>query len=174
MSILNLLRDVDALDRLRPLFAGQDDPPWASDDWTTVSQLGERLGFSTGASSSDGFMAFNANRPDTLAIAPGAKLSGPFLNRRLFGAKDPQEPMTAVSDNDTITIRLEDATFVVAQQRLFEEVRARLAANPSEQAPLALEIAPGVTILVDQLSGYPGRPEALGSFHFWVIRRPPP
>jgi hypothetical protein len=172
-SILYALKDAGGLAKLRPWFDGEDVVFSASDDWTVVSQIGVRLGFNQSTAPED-YVIFNANLAGEFKLDPGMELLGPFQDQRIYDSAKIQEPMTSASDGENVIVRLSDRTFTIRQTRLLEAAKASLAAKPSSQRALSIEIEPGVTMLVDQLSGNLAARPALQNLRFWIIRRPQP
>jgi archaellum biogenesis ATPase FlaH len=77
-----------------------------------------------------------------------------------------QQPMTALHDATTLTIRLDSATYKIALKELLEKTKARLSVDSGKQPAITFEIAPGVTIAIDSIYGSPGN---MGSARFWLI-----
>ena len=104
----------------------------------------------------------------------GAELLGPFQDMRIHDAAQVQQPMTSASDQEDVIIKLEDKTYRVAQKRLLEEAKSRPAAKPGSLQTLSIEIEPGVTMLIDQLSGNLNAKPSVNNLRFWLIRRRQP
>ena len=174
-SFIYALRDANGLYRLAPWFEGDPTSPFAKGytRWSLAYDINEKLGFSTSSTSAN-WVSFNANRPAAIEVAAGGHLFGPFVNMRLYPNSKPQEPMTAMSNDKDVIIRLAGRTYTVNQEELLKQAQTNLAANPNEQQPLHVEIAPGVTMVIDQLSGNLGGTQPLGSVHFWIIQQPQP
>ena len=174
-SILYALKDVEGLKRIERWFTGTARNPFdsADSDWVLAQSLSERFGF-TQASLSPDFVNFNANAAASFDVAAGGRVTGPFTALQVFDGSPPQQPMTAVFDATDVTVRLEDASYSVAQIRLLEMAKAALADGVALQGPIAVELAPGVTMLIDQIFGNLVAPQPLSSLRFWIIRRPLP
>ena len=174
-SMVYALREVAALDRLEPWFKDRPNSPFASGDrdWTLAQALNERLGFHQPTMSAD-FVSFNANIAASLDLPPGARLLGPFQSQPAYDNIQ-QQPMTALHDKENVRIKLVDVTLTVTQKRLLEEAKSRLFANPMSQEPFTVEVAPGVTMMIDQISGNLAATAApLHGLRFWLIRQPVP
>jgi hypothetical protein len=101
-------------------------------------------------------------------------MSGPFTALAEYGEAKPLQPMTATFDKTDVNIRLEQETYKVDQMKLLMAARDRLAASPQTNAPVPVEIAPGVSLLIDQIYGNLSGPRPLGNLRFWIIRQPKP
>ena len=174
-SMVNALKDVDALDRLEPWFSDQPGNPFASGDrgWTLAQVINEKLGFYQPSMTAD-FVTFNANIAANLAMPPGARLLGPFQAQAAYDGSQ-QKLMTALYDKQNVLIKLVEGTLLVTQNRLLQEAKSRLAVNPLSQSPFPIEIAPGTVMVIDQISGNLSVTESpLNNLRFWLIRQPVP
>ena len=174
-SIIYALKDAGGLHRLAPWFKDDPKDPFAKreGDWALVQALNERLGFAQAYVTED-HVNFFTNVAGRFTFPDGAELLGPFQDMRIHDASQVQQPMTSASDKEDVIIKLEDRTYRVAQKRLFEEAKSRPAANPGFQQTLSVEIEPGVTMLIDQLSGNLNAKPSVNNLRFWLIRRRQP
>lgn len=168
-SIIYLLRDVDGLDRLKPLFAGDAKSPFNADttDWSLAQALTERLGFAATAVPAD-YVNFTANLPLSLDIASGSRMLGPFQAMQKFDDQS-QKPLTAQFDATTLTVQLETQALTLPLDELMAKVKERMSANTSLQPAVSFSLAPGVTIVIDSIYGNLQSTPPLSSMRFWLI-----
>jgi hypothetical protein len=174
-SIIYALNDADGLDVLKPWFEGDAKSPFTDDrsNWSTAYALNERLGFTQGSASPD-IVTFNANAAGVFEVPAGAEVLGPFQAIAAYEPDRPLNPMSAISDNDSVRFRLQDKIYTLPNKQLLEKAKARLASNAQLQEPAAVDIEPGIVMLIENLSGNLARSEPLGSLRFWIIQRPAP
>ena len=174
-SIVYALNDAGGLDRLKPWFEGDPKDPFAKrdGDWALAQVLNERLGFAQ-ADVTEDHVNFYTSVAGRFTFPEGAELFGPFQDMRIHDAAHVQQPMTSASDKEDVIIKLEDKTYRVAQKRLLEAAKSRPAAKPGFQQTLSVEIEPGVTMLIDQLSGNLNAKPSVNNLRFWLIRRRQP
>jgi hypothetical protein len=175
-SMIYALRDVGGLDRLRPLFDGHPDDPFAGssadNDWSLSQAIAEQLGFTT-AQVAD-YVYFNANLALEVPMPPGTRLFGPFTALPRYGAPGEAQDLTAIIDETHVRAYVDGATYSVAQRDLLETVKARQALNQTSQGVVTVSVTPNVDMLIDQANGNLGRDRPLDSLRFWLIRRPAP
>jgi hypothetical protein len=80
--------------------------------------------------------------------------------------------MTAQFDATTLTIRLDTVTHAIPLTKLLTKTRARLSSDGQKQAVVSLEIAPGVTTVVDTIDGNFNAAPPLSSARFWPTLPP--
>ena len=168
-SIVYALRDIGALDRLRPLFAGDAKSPFATDftDWSLAQALTERFGFTASTLPAD-YLNYSANRPLSLDISTGSLLLGPFQAAQRYDQL-PQKPMTAEFNGTTLTILLVKQTITLPLDELMAEIRKRLSTDAATQPPVSFTVRPGVTMVVDSIYGNTQSTPPLSSLRFWLI-----
>jgi hypothetical protein len=170
------LRDVDALDRVRPWVEGAEDDPFLAgqDDWRLTWALGDRLGLRRNAEPADD-VTFNANMAVDLPLPNGARLLGPFTDRQIYGGGSQAGSPAVAIDTDDLVITVSGASYRVAKRRILETVNAALDSGKNLLGPVALDLAPNVTMLVEDVSGNLGRTTlTFNSVRFWLILRPQP
>jgi len=176
-SIVYALKDADELHRIEPWFEGDPKDPFAGQQdpsgWAVAHAVNERLGFAAPAASAD-YVNFNANKAVDFALPPGARLYGPFSALHVYANAPPQAPMTAIADESLVIIRLPEETYRVSQRLLLERAKSQLANRQPMQGAVAVEIAPGSRLLIDQIYGDLAGDPPLASARFWVIRQQQP
>jgi hypothetical protein len=171
MSILYALKDVDGLDRLRPWFKDETNAFWAGEPWFISQQLGEKLGFSPSSAPPDA-VSFYSNAPQFLELQSGATFMGPFNAQAFYGGGDPAEPTVAWITDNRLKVRINGTIEIDAGQAwLLEEVKKKTPENPATVAAIAVEVKPGLTLVVDQIYGNLNANPPLSSLRFWIIRQ---
>ena len=174
-SIIYSLRDVRGLSLLKPWFEGNAKSPFkdARNEWAITEALNYQLGFYQMPGSPD-YVNFNANQPTVIEAAAGVRILGPFTALQVFNDIEPPKAITATFGAGKVAIRLESETLRVDQKVLLEAAQNALGSNPVSSQPVAVELKPGVTLLIDQIHGNLTAPEPLSSLRFWIIQRPVP
>ena len=172
-SIVYALKDVGGLGRLKPWFEGDAKTPFASieSDWVIAQAINERLGFYQSTASPD-YVNFNANQPIAIDALVGSHFFGPFTALQVFNDIEPPKAMTATFGAGKVAIRLEAETLHVDQKLLLVAAQDALRLNPTLSQPVAVELKPGVTLLIDQIFGNLEATPPLSSLRFWIIQRP--
>ncbi len=175
-SMIFALKDADGLDRLMPWFETAASNPFhtGDTDWLLANKLNEAFGFeppSPGTGSSVAYVAFSANRAGSFDIPAGAVLTGPFWTSSHHQPGPAQQALAVTSDDVSFTISLGTASYRIEQLKILNEAQARTKANPGgQQEPLRFELAPGLIMLVEDVSGYTDAVRPAGNIRFWVIR----
>jgi len=171
-SMLEAIRAAGGLERLKPLFAGARDDPFAahSDQWNRMTAIAAFMGLTAGPVNAD-FVSFAANTPAAIEIAAG-RLVGPFVAYQRNDMATPQ-PMTAAIAGEKLVIWLENDVLEVELEGLLTELRAGMTANVASQKPIAVTIAPGVRLVMVSFYGNPTATPRLTSASFWLILPPP-
>ncbi|MGB8315957.1 MAG: DUF4153 domain-containing protein [Aestuariivirga sp.] len=169
-SFLYALREVDGLERLKPLFSGTPEDPFKPglSGWSLSDGISAFLGFNPVQIPVDP-VNFTANIPLSVALTGTQRLVGPLQAYQDYKPEVAKEPMTAFYDATTLTIRLEAATLKIPLKDLMEKTKARLSGDSGKQAAVSFEIAPGTTIVIDSVYGDLNATPPLGSARFWLI-----
>jgi hypothetical protein len=166
-SMLYALRDVNGLDRLRPWFEGTEQDPFktATDKWDLVGKIAVFLGSENPPRPED-YVNFTSNVPLSVDLSGAKRLVGPLQTMQNFPGTHEQKPMTAVFDENELTILLETTAYKIPVKDLLEKTKARLSVDIGRQPAITFEIAPGVLIAIDSIYGAQNK---LGSARFWLI-----
>jgi Domain of unknown function (DUF4153) len=166
-SILYTLRDAGGLDRLRPWFEGNEVDPFKvpADKWTIVGNIATYLGAESPVSPPT-YLNFTSNVAMSFAVPKESRLVGPLLVTTPNVNDPTQPPMTAFNDNQTLTIKLESATYTIPVVDFVAKTKARISEDTSRQPMVTFEIAPGVSVAIDSIYA---QPKDLSSARFWLI-----
>ena len=169
-SFLYVLREVDGLERLKPLFSGTPEDPFKPglSAWSLSDGISAFLGFNPAQTPVDP-VNFTANIPLSIALAGTQRLVGPLQAYQDYKPEVAKEAMAAFYDAKTMTIRLEATTLKIPLRDLMEKTKARLSVDAGKQAAVSFEIAPGTTIVIDSIYGDLNATPPLGSARFWLI-----
>ncbi|MBL8907735.1 MAG: DUF4153 domain-containing protein, partial [Rhizobiales bacterium] len=167
-SILNMLNKVDGLDKLRPLFAGRPNDPFATGEsgWNLYNSVAEAMNlnqYPPGAT----YVSFTANRPGSIEIAARGRLLGPV--RSLYSSDVTSvDDITATHDNTGMTIRWRERSWTIATETLMEKVDA---GRNSDGSPLRITVSPDVDMILTELYGDKTTPPILRGATFWLVVR---
>lgn len=169
-SILHALQSAGGLERLRPWFEGLDKNPFATGntDWALSSEIGTFLGFNV-PYVNDAVVSFAANQPVVTSYTGSVKMIGPFNTVQNYN-NEPQKPMTAVLDSEKLTIKLDDATYVIGARDLYDKMKAAVVATGTQPA-VTITLAPDVTLVVDQFFGDANNQWPVSNARFWLVIR---
>ncbi len=170
-SILGTLRDAGGLGRLRPWFESGEKNPFkpGDSDWSAFSAITAYLGFDNPQLTED-YVNFTANVPLSAPVDGKSRLVGPLQAMQNYRKSEPQPPMTALFDDTDLTIKLEAKTYIVGEADLLAKIKA-LTETDGTQPAVKVEIAPGVTMLIDSAYGNLANKPPLGSMRFWLLIR---
>ncbi|MGI9464328.1 MAG: DUF4153 domain-containing protein [Aestuariivirgaceae bacterium] len=180
-SIINFLRKTDALDRLKPIFAGRSDDPFAkqSNSWTIASTINRQLGFRSYSKTRAGGrnIRFDARRPLQATLQGELLFYGPV---DVIGGRSRQKARSAsVSDilafidNGQLVIEKNDVSWRYDSVEILRQVERHLR-NPESIAQafrFEIEADAGTAVLfVTQARGeLGGTREKLRSISFWLV-----
>lgn len=170
-SILGVLQDAGGLERMAPWFEGVDKSPFesGSEGWTLYNGIATFFGFQYPQYTED-VVTFTANAVAATAYSGNVRVIGPLQAMQRYDMTRPQDPMTALFDDKVLVIRLDTDVYTIDQTDLMNRVKSKLSTTGVQPA-IAVEIAPDVTMLIDQLYGTLQRQPPLGSARFWLVIR---
>lgn len=171
-SILGALNNANGLDRLAPWFEGDDKSLFkpGSDGWTLQSDIATFFGFNYPQVVGD-TVNFYSNAPLSAPFTGSVRIIGPLQAIQNYQADRPQQPMTALFDNDVLTIKLDATTIYRVENRVLAEKIKEGLSGTGIQPAVAVSIAPDVTLLIDQFYGNLSNTPPLSSARFWVVIR---
>ncbi len=167
-SILDTLNQVDGLDRLRPLFAGKPNDPFAKGEtgWALNSAIADAMNLNQYQTAAT-YVSFTANRPGTFEITGTGRLLGPV--RALYSGQSPTgDEVTATYGDAGMTIRWRERSWTVATETLMEKAEA---GRNTDGVPLKLTVDPDVDMVVTELYGDKGERSILRGATFWLLVR---
>ena len=169
-SFLYILREVDGLYSLKPLFEGAEKDPFKTGktDWLLSGDIEAYLGFSVPQPMAD-YLNFTSNVPLSLDLSGSRRLVGPLQAMQNYRPAAEQQPMTALFDATTLTIKLDNATYKIPLKDMMEKAKARLSSDAGKQPAISFEIAPSASIAIDSIYGNLNDTPPLGSARFWLI-----
>jgi Domain of unknown function (DUF4153) len=171
-SILYALRDAGGIERLKPMFEGNEKNPYDAntDSWSQVNGIAVWFKFSQSNMYGETWY-FNANTVLDHSIAGSNRLIGPFRNLQTYNLNSPHTDMTARLDGGNVIIKAGANIWTVPGIEIVKKAKAGVALVNHPQPPILFEITPGVTIIVDSLSAKVGDEPKLESMSFWIIQR---
>lgn len=177
-SMVMALRDVGALHRLRPWFAGSPKDPFAGEDderwsWMVANAVGEQLGLSAYLAPAE-VVNFSTSAPLAIPVPAGSHLIGPLVPMRSVEGAPPPGPISALIAAKELRIVLEEGEVSVPLADLLAATRSAAVAVGVPQPPLILEAGPGTSLVVDQLYGTIAHGGEVHGGRIWIIRRQPP
>jgi len=165
-SIINVLNEAGGMDRLRPLFAGRPNDPFAKQEtgWVLVNAVSEVLNLNQNTLATT-YVSFTANRPGSLELAGAGRVFGPV--RAVFGSEPPSgDVVSAIFGNAGMTIRWGERSWTIATQTLMERAEA---GRNTDGSPLLVTVAPDVTMVMTELYGDKGDKPILRGASFWLV-----
>jgi hypothetical protein len=167
-SILDVLNQVDGLQRLRPLFAGKSNDPFSKGEtgWSLHNAIVEAMNlnqFQTAPS----YVSFTANRPGSMDITGASRLLGPV--RALYSSNSATgDEVSATFDNAAMTIRWGERNWTIAAETLMEKAES---GRNTEGSPLRIAVSPDVDMFLTELYGDKGEQTILRGATFWLVVR---
>ena len=171
-SILYALREAGGIERLRPMFEGNEKNPYDAnyDSWSQTNSVAVWFKFSQSNIYGETWY-FNANTVLDHSLAGSNRLIGPFRNLQTYNLNSPHTDMTARFDGSNVIIKAGANMWTVPGIEIFKKAKAGVAVVNHPQPPILFEIAPGVTIIIDSLSAKVGDEPQLESMNFWIIQQ---
>lgn len=170
-SMIYTLREAGGLERLRPWFADDAKNPFkaGTDGWSLTNAIAAYFLFDN-PYQTDSIVSLTANRPFASDFTGNVKVLGPFQTMQIYGKDKLQQPMTAVLDETSLTIKLDTATYRLESKDLLHKVKARITGS-ADQPAIAITIAPDVTMVLDQLFGDANAAWPINNARFWLVIR---
>jgi hypothetical protein len=170
-SMLQVLREADGLDRLKPWFEGRKDDPFATGakDWNLYSKIASALDLADWPQKLD-FVSFTANVPVDRGIAASGRLIGPIRVVERFGPPQPQDDMTAVANDQTLTVKVGDRSWSYPVRDIMDKAKA-VSANQQKVAPFIIDAAADMSLIFVSVSGEAGDKPKLRTAEIWLILR---
>jgi hypothetical protein len=172
-TLVGTLQYLGGLDRIKPLFAGRKDDPFAGDatGWDAYSKIRTVLTLDQWAPAADQ-VYFGAGMPIAQDIAGQGRLVGPFqVYSNTAVAQDPD--MWAKSAGDNLEISIGERKWSVPVRTLLEHIKAELAKLDKipayQQRPIIYDVEPGMRLVIIQTQGTLNDKQAYLSMGFWVI-----
>jgi len=165
-SIINVLNEAGGMDRLRPLFAGRSNDPFAKEEtgWALVNAISEALNLNQHSVATT-YVSFTADRASVTAFAGNGKLLGPF--RALYSeSAQPPGDMSATFNSRGMDIRWGDRQWNVDAKTLLEKAQT---GSSTTGEPLLVTIAPNAEMIVTELYGDKGDKPILRGASFWLV-----
>lgn len=171
-SILYALREAGGIERLRPMFEGNEKNPYDAnyDSWSQTNSVAVWFKFSQSNIYGETWY-FNTNTVLDHNLAGSNRLIGPFRNLQTYNLNSPHTDMTARFDGSNVIIKAGANMWTVPGIEIFKKAKAGVAVVNHPQPPILFEIAPGVTIIIDSLSAKVGDEPQLESMNFWIIQQ---
>ena len=169
-SIIWLLSEIGALDRLKPWFEGRADDPFRGkrDRWQLTNKIHDVLGFPNCHLPAD-FVSFTSAAPFDLSRAGNVRIVGPIrLGPPGTPGLEEGEHYAKIS-GPTLELKVGDRRWEYPVRDVLEKAKQAQAATPSE--PAVLETAPDLSILLVQASGTIGDAPILNSAELWIIHK---
>lgn len=169
-SLLWSLNSMGGLDKLKPLFAGRKDDPFAGtpskwDAWTNVRKI---LGLDI-YTPAPHQVSFGADMPFIQDISGQGRLVGP-IQVRMNAGDTPQAQIWAKTDGQTLEITVGDRKWSLPARPILEKVKATTTA-PEAQQPVLYEAESGLTLVIINAAGtLDDKPNYL-NLGFWIILR---
>lgn len=168
-SILWSLNDMSGLDKLKPLFAGRADDPFAkaAANWDAVAKIRTLLGLDLTRPLVDR-LSFASTSAVVQEITSPGRLIGPAYVRPAY-AEPPPAGWIIENKGQSLNIVVDDRTWSVPTKPLLEQLRE--AERAKRQTPLTVEVAPGMTLIITEAGGTLGEVPLLTSGTVWIILR---
>jgi len=168
-QLLLTLNRLDGLDRLKPLFHGRKDDPFAADakDANLLEDIRARLKIAFYMREHDD-VRFNSDLPITQDLDTKGRLIGPITIRIYPGAM-PRGDAYAESDGRTLFVTVENRKWEIALQPLMEKLKA--ATGPGRSQAYTQDVDPNMKLIVSQASGSIGEKQRDFRMTFWLILR---
>ncbi|MGE3872495.1 MAG: DUF4153 domain-containing protein [Parvibaculaceae bacterium] len=172
-AILGALNYMNGLDKVRPLFAGRKDDPFAggATGWDALSKIRTVLTLDQWAPVSDQ-VSFGAAAPVAQNITGQGRLVGPF---QVYSnaAVAQQGDIWAKSAGESLDISIADRKWSIPVRVLLEHIKAELAKSAQipmhQQQPIIYDVEPGMRLVIIQTQGTLNEKQAYLSMGFWVI-----
>lgn len=173
-SILRTLDDVGGLDRVRPIFAGQVDDPFARKDRATIGArpIAETMGVEQAAGDESGGdpFAFSADGAIDIGIPESSRLLGPISigrNRPWAGPGG----LEASIEAGGIAVELDGRRWMIPANEI-EARTERLGAGAS--AVPIVELGPRITLILDRAFGRREKAFEIETAVLWLVVRDAP
>ncbi len=166
-NIVWALNSMDGLDRLKPLFAGRKDDPFAggASTWDALSKVRTILTLDVYTPPPEQ-VSFSAGSPIIQDIRGQGRLIGPVLALPRLG-EPPTPARVAWIDASSLIIRDGDRQWSVPVKPLLERLKA---VPPStSQQPVVYDIENDAKLIVTETYGTLGEAPALHRATFWII-----
>jgi hypothetical protein len=167
---------MDGLDKLKPLFAGRKDDPFAQDGshWDLMTNIRKVLTVDQWTPVEDQ-VSFGAATPITQDITGQGRLVGPFQVYSNGAPAPPQSDIWGKSGGDNLEITIGERKWSIPVRTLLEHIKAELAKAPQtpmyQQRPILYDVEPGMRLVIIQTQGTLNEKQAYLSMGFWVILR---
>ncbi len=170
-SIIWLLSETGALDRLKPWFEGRANDPFRDkpDRWQLASKLNEQLGFPISAASPNS-VSFTSAAPLNLWRDGGVRIVGP-LRVAPSDASSPAEQgaLSAKVAGPMLEVKAGDRRWEYPLRSVLEKAKQAQAATTSE--PVVIEAAPDLSIVLVNASGTLGDAPVLYHAEIWILEK---
>lgn len=168
-QILFALDRVDGIDRLKPLFHGRKDDPFATgaNDWGLLDDIRARLKIAPSMREHDE-VRFNSELPVTRDLDAKERLIGP-VTVKIYPGVMPQGDAHAESDGRTLFVTVADRKWEIPLQPLLKKLKA--ATGPGREQAYVHEVDPDLRLIISQASGIIGAQQRGFSMGFWLILR---
>jgi hypothetical protein len=161
------------LGRVRPLFEGQTDDPFAegATSWDALTKIRKVLTLDQWTPLSDQ-PTFGAATPVTQDITGQGRLVGPF---QVYSntAVAQQGDIWAKSAGENLEIAVGERKWSIPMRVLLEHIKAELAKSSLipmyQQRPIIYDVEPGTRLVIIQTQGTLNDKRAYLSMGFWVI-----
>jgi hypothetical protein len=167
-SLLDTLNKVDGLDRLRPLFAGIANDPFAKGEtgWNLTNSLADALSLNE-YQTAPSYVSFSANRPVSTAITGAGHLLGP-IRAYTAGSITTGDEASATYDKAELTIVWGARRWTIAIPTLMEKAES---GSITEGSPLRITVSPDADMVLTELYGDKGDTPILRGATFWLVVR---
>lgn len=174
-SVLDALKELDGLDKLKSYFAGRPDDPFTAGapDWNTLVRIKRVLKLDRFVPALDE-VNFSANLPLAQEIEEKARIIGPFE------VSSQQEPVPAemfgkIERGDLVVTAGERKWSIAVKPLLLQlkESTARIEMDPFryKQQPIVYDLEPGVKLVFTFAQGTIGDQQTHMRVIFWLILR---
>jgi hypothetical protein len=172
-AILAALNAMGGLGRVRPLFEGRTDDPFAegATGWDALTKIRKVLTLDQWTPLSDQ-VTFAAATPVTQDITGQGRLVGPF---QVYSntAVAQQGDIWAKSAGENLEIAVGERKWSIPMRVLLEHIKAELAKSSLipmyQQRPIIYDVEPGTRLVIIQTQGTLNDKRAYLSMGFWVI-----
>ncbi|MFO0990788.1 MAG: DUF4153 domain-containing protein [Hyphomicrobiales bacterium] len=167
-SLLDTLNKVDGLDRLRPLFAGKSNDPFAKGEtgWNLTNALADALNLNE-YQTAPTYVSFSANRPISTAITGAGHLLGP-IRAYTAGSVTTGDEASATYDKTDLTIVWGARNWKIAIPTLMQKAES---GGITDGSPLRITVAPDADMVLTELYGDKGDIPILRGATFWLVVR---
>lgn len=178
-SLVRFLREINALDRLAPIFAGRADDPFASttNAWQLAGEINKQLRLNVGSRRHQGqeLVSFHAQHSGQTSTDTNTVISGPHHARagsRSTETDETNKVLVSIKD-DGLSIQFENRSWQMSTFDILTHAKKHASTQSRELAPLRLDL-PGndgtTVLLISQITGYLGTTSAkLMNISFWVL-----